>query len=52
MDWSVFWYFLAAVVAAGVGYATWPKDRRPQLNIPSDEGPARLRSARRHRPAA
>ena len=33
MDWSIFVYFLAAVVAAGVSYAVWPKDHRPKLKI-------------------
>jgi hypothetical protein len=27
MDWSVFWYLLAAIVAAGLGYTAWPKHR-------------------------
>jgi hypothetical protein len=50
MDWSILWYFLAAVLAAGMSYAMWPKDRRPMLNI-SDE-PLSLRRARRRRRAA
>ena len=33
MDWSIFLYFLAAVMVAGASYAVWPKDQRPQLNI-------------------
>ncbi len=37
MDWSIFVYFLAAVVAAGVSYAVWPKDHRPQLPNPLKE---------------
>ncbi len=36
MDWSVFAYFLAAVVAAGVSYAVWPKSRRSQINVAND----------------
>ena len=36
MDWSVFAYFLAAVVAAGVSYAVWPKDHRPKLNVSNE----------------
>lgn len=34
MDWSIFGYFLAAVVAAGVGYVFWPK---PEPTLPSRE---------------
>ena len=34
MDWSVAIYFLAAVIAAGVSYAVWPKHLRPPLNFP------------------
>ena len=37
MDWSIFVYFLAAVVAAGVSYAVWPKDHRPWLPTPLKE---------------
>ena len=36
MDWSIVIYFLAAVVAAGVSYAVWPKGRRPELNISNE----------------
>jgi hypothetical protein len=36
MDWSVFWYFLAAVLAGGISYAMWPKDRRPLLDISAE----------------
>jgi hypothetical protein len=52
MDWSIFYYFLAAVVAAGVSYAIWPKNGRPPLNIIGDEGPIGRQRARRHRRAA
>jgi hypothetical protein len=52
MDWTIFWYFLAAVVAAGVSYAIWPKERPSHPNIISDERQSRPRLARRHRPAA
>lgn len=51
MDFSVFFYFLAAVVAAGVSYAIWPKLGRPKLKIIPDEG-LRRPLARRNRSAA
>jgi hypothetical protein len=52
MDWSIFYYFLAAIVAAGVSYAIWPKTGRPQLNIISDDGLVRRQPAKRRRWAA
>ncbi len=36
MDWSIFIYFLAAVTAAGVSYAVWPKNQQPKLTISND----------------
>lgn len=32
MDLSVWWFFLAAVVAAGASYAIWPKHPRALLS--------------------
>ncbi len=36
MDWSILIYFLAAVTAAGLSYAAWPRQNRPRLKIAED----------------